>query len=563
MGISNLTCFLRLHCKHGCCNNVINWLLFNHCTWIVRVIPIIESDAEQLHVWVPFTAHWLLASPWPSPPSYSMAMALTPVELALTRSLQPNLIHRGDLSLTQPMKKWKSLTWKSKLVSPLAAALPVYSYPTLMWKVSSNASSPLTQQQPCSQRETMPTSSNHSCMHIRSPPVKSQHPNWYLLQTVCVLHHDLLNVFHWRPKVYLCQPLFEYLMAKNIWLRHHAHMSNFMIPIGFLNDLHLTYDSHDNYKKVLDFACGSTDYAYYLAPRCQTIMQNGEHINAHIVEVHIDSTKATEFCPLLVTTAENLCPTLKVTLVPNPKHGVMDKETVNKLLAQHYIQAQKTHAVMIVGIKEMTIQIEHKGSMITFHDLLQTHTDGLIDRVQPTKLLEEQGCYLLITNEECMDCTIKTINDIFNWLKVKGKEESLRMVGQEIKCLYHPKKIACIHVICCLTVGTPQQGNSSNDSAPSKGAMHKMTPVDGFLGEEWTCMALPPRHPVQTCQDDNQRWCHHANHDYPELRLCQMSPSNLQWNPAESWIHQKTQATTQNETIKLITKMTMQYINKV
>ena len=167
-------------------------------------------------------------------------------------------------------------------------------------------------------------------------------------------------------------------------------------------------------------------------------MQNGECINAHIVEVHIDSTKASEFCPLLVTTAENLHPTLKVTFVPNPKHGVMDKETVNKLLAQHYIQAQKTHAVMIVGIKDMTIQIEHEGWMITFHDLLHTHTDGLIDHVQPMKHSEEQGCYLLIMDEDCMDCTIKTIDDIFNWLKVKGKEESLRMVGQEIKCLYYP-----------------------------------------------------------------------------------------------------------------------------
>ena len=44
VGISNLTCFLRLHCKHGCCNNVINWLLFDHRTWIVRVIPISLVD---------------------------------------------------------------------------------------------------------------------------------------------------------------------------------------------------------------------------------------------------------------------------------------------------------------------------------------------------------------------------------------------------------------------------------------------------------------------------------------------------------------------------------------
>ena len=139
---------------------------------------------------------------------------------------------------------------------------------------------------------------------------------------------------------FMCQPLFEYLTVKNIWLRCHAHTSNFMIPIGFLKDLHPTYDSCDTYKKALDFALGSINYAYYLAPGHQTIMQNGERINAHVVEVHIDSTKASEFCPLLVTTAENLHPTLKVTFVPNPKCGVMDEETVNKLLAQHYIQEQ-------------------------------------------------------------------------------------------------------------------------------------------------------------------------------------------------------------------------------
>ena len=43
-GSSNLTCFSRLDHKHSCCNNVVNWLLFDHCTWIVRVIPISLVD---------------------------------------------------------------------------------------------------------------------------------------------------------------------------------------------------------------------------------------------------------------------------------------------------------------------------------------------------------------------------------------------------------------------------------------------------------------------------------------------------------------------------------------
>ena len=69
----------------------------------------------------------------------------------------------------------------------------------------------------------------------------------------------------------------------------------------------------------------------------------------------------------------------------------------------------------------MTLQIEHEGMMISFHDLLCKCTDGLIDCVQPTKLSEEQECYLLITNEDHLDCMIKTIDSIFNWLKVKQK----------------------------------------------------------------------------------------------------------------------------------------------
>ena len=43
-GGSNRTYVSRLNHKHGCCNNFINWLLFDHRTWIVRVIPISLVD---------------------------------------------------------------------------------------------------------------------------------------------------------------------------------------------------------------------------------------------------------------------------------------------------------------------------------------------------------------------------------------------------------------------------------------------------------------------------------------------------------------------------------------
>ena len=38
-GSSNRTYVSRLDHKHGCCNNVVNWLLFDHHTWIVRSSP--------------------------------------------------------------------------------------------------------------------------------------------------------------------------------------------------------------------------------------------------------------------------------------------------------------------------------------------------------------------------------------------------------------------------------------------------------------------------------------------------------------------------------------------
>ena len=47
-GRSNRTYVSRLDHKHGCCNNFINWLLFNHCTWIVRVIPISLVDVTVM-----------------------------------------------------------------------------------------------------------------------------------------------------------------------------------------------------------------------------------------------------------------------------------------------------------------------------------------------------------------------------------------------------------------------------------------------------------------------------------------------------------------------------------
>ena len=43
-GRSNCTYVSRLDHKHGCCNNFVNWLLFDHHTWIVRVIPISLVD---------------------------------------------------------------------------------------------------------------------------------------------------------------------------------------------------------------------------------------------------------------------------------------------------------------------------------------------------------------------------------------------------------------------------------------------------------------------------------------------------------------------------------------
>ena len=123
------------------------------------------------------------------------------------------------------------------------------------------------------------------------------------------------------------------------------------------------------------------------------------------------------------------------------------------------------------------------------------------------KLSEEQGCYLLITNEDCMDHTIKTIDDIFNWLKVKGKEESLRMVGQEIKCLYCPEKDAFTSCTASLSA------HHSRETAPmiprpvnAWKASNAQNDTRRWLpGRRVNMHGLPPRHPVQTCQDDNRR----------------------------------------------------------
>lgn len=272
-------------------------------------------------------------------------------------------------------------------------------------------------------------------MDLQTVAAKKQFVFFITLKTNAAFHRLKFN-----------RQLFNWLTENNYWITFHGMNTNFPISLGWFMGVHPTLSSRDAMSEHLSQYFEMEDIEFHLITTGQFyISDDKKKVTTKVVELHVDATDAERtrdllsrlwLDPTFTTELEKRSVGMPIEFISSIQRGVMDVPTFRECLRRHREFAENTVAVSVVGIGGLDVVIKRMGKNITLNKMIKQLQDNgkpLFSGIEPTKLTNEEGRYLLLTQKDIIDKAEAKFDTLIENLAKEGVLDQFQIEGKYIR----------------------------------------------------------------------------------------------------------------------------------